>query len=211
LIRGYCYVWTNNPGSTYGTGAVRPTSSGTNTLFNSNLDSARILLPKLPNVKVPRTLVGNPSSTQIDFPSTKNVQGPGQMQVCLFESTSNILQGWGDSTGSQNLRFTSSALTGPTLIATSNTDIRSLFSNLKIQRINNSKFSIHRYFLMRLAPYLGSGITTDCTGSGTNSSVTFTANLWPRQADTFLIDIQPISLTQIRSFTVLPKNGLQNN
>lgn len=209
LVRGNCYAWTLLPTSDYGSGAVRPTSSAANTRFNQNLDSPRLILPRLPDVKIPKTIPADPTRLQLSFPGTKVTQGPGQMQVCLFETSLSTLTGWGTSTGTQNLRFSSGSSNDSPLIATSTIAIQNLFDNLRIQRINSTRFSVNRYVLVRLVPYLGTGFTTDCSGSGSGDSVTFSGNLWPRQSDTFLIHLKPINLTQTRTLYVPLKNGRQ--
>jgi hypothetical protein len=211
LVRGNCYAWTLLPNSDYGSGAVRPTSSAANTRFNSNLDSPRLIIPKLPDVKIPRTIPADPRKTSLAFPQTRALQGSGQIQACFYENDGSVLNGpWGTRASTQNLTFTSGNTSGNVFIATSFSEIPTLFRNLEIKRINGSKFSVDRYVLVRLAPYLGTGFSTNCTGSGSSNNTLFSSNLWPTSGDVFLIHLKPMSLTQTRTFIVPLRNGRQS-
>jgi hypothetical protein len=211
LVRGNCYAWTLFESSNYGSGAVRPTHSAASTRFNSNLESPRLIIPKLPDVKIPRTIPADPRKTSLAFPQTRVLQGSGQVQACFYENDGSVLNGpWGTRASTQNLTFTSGNTSGNVFIATSFSEIPTLFRNLEIKRINGSKFSVDRYVLVRLAPYLGTGFSTNCTGSGSSNNTLFSSNLWPTSSDVFLIHLKPMSLTQTRTFIVPLKNGRQS-
>lgn len=216
LIRGFCYVWTKNPTYTIGsanlstTNATRPTA-GSGTIFRANLDSPVLYLPKLPDVKIPSVIPIIPSNQSVNFPSTKVMQGSGQIQVCLFENDGNTLNGtWGTSASSQNLRFTSNSTTANPYIGSSSTNALNLFNNLVISRINNSKFSIDRYVLVRIAPYLGTNFTTNCEGTGSGSSVTYSSNLWPNSQNVYVVRLKAVKLQRTHSFVISPRSGRGN-
>lgn len=211
LVRGFCYAWTQNPSSTFGSGAVRPTGSASGSLFNSNLDSPVLYIPKLPDVKIPSTIPIIPSNQSVNFPATKINQGSGQVQVCLFENDGSTINGaWGTVATNQNLQFTSSSTSSNPYIGNSSTNALNLFNNLRITRTNNSKFSVDRYVLIRIAPYLGTAFTTNCEGSGSGSSVTYSSNLWPNSQNVYLVRLKSINLKRTHSFVISPRNGRDN-
>lgn len=211
LIRGFCYVWTTNPSSSYGIGAVRPTGSASGSIFNSNLDSPVLYLPKLPDVKMPESIPIIASNSSVKFPSTKVTQGAGQIQACFFENDGSSLNGsWGTRAGNQNLSFRSGSIVANPFNATSSSTTTSLFNDLTITRTSGTKFSTNRYILVRLVPYLGTQFTYDCSGSGSGSGTTFTANLWPNSSNVYLITLKAIDLKRTHGFTIAPRNGRQN-
>lgn len=211
LIRGHCYAWTMLPTSDYGSGGTRPTA-GTGTRFNANLDSPRLILPKLPDIKFPKVIPVDPRKTSLSLPQTKIAFGAGQIQLCIYENEGATLSGtWGARASTQNLAFSTGSGNANVFIASSSNAIPTLLRNLTINRINSSRYSVNRYALVKVAPYLGGGISTDCTGTGSGSATVFNSNLWPTSKDVFLIHLKPISLTQIRTYIVPLKNGRQQN
>lgn len=216
LIRGFCYVWTKNPSYTIGaanlstTNATRP-SAGTGTIFRANLDSPVLYLPKLPDVKIPSVIPIIPGNQSVNFPSTKLTQGSGQVQVCFFENDGSSLNGtWGTLASNQNLRFTSNSTAANPFIGSSITNALNLFNDLKISRINNSKFSIDRFVLIRIAPYLGTNFSTNCEGSGSGNNVTYSSNLWPNSQNVYLIRLKSLNVKRTHSFVISPRNGRLN-
>jgi hypothetical protein len=216
LIRGFCYVWTKNPSYTVGsanlntTYAVRPTA-GNGTIFRSNLSSPVLYLPKLPDVKIPSVIPVVPSNQRVSFPATKITQGSGQVQACFFENDGSSINGtWGTLAANQNLGFNSNSTRSNPFIGTSSTNALSLFNNLKISRINGSKFSGDRYLLIRIAPYLGTDFTTNCTGTGSGNNVTFASNLWPNSSNVYLVRLKGVSLKRTHAFVISPRNGRDN-
>jgi hypothetical protein len=216
LIRGFCYVWTKNPTYTVGsanlttTNAVRPTA-GTGTIFRNNLDSPVLYLPKLPDIKIPTVIPVVPSNQSVSFPATKITQGSGQVQACFFENDGSVINGtWGTLAANQNLGFTSNSTTSNPFIGSSSTNALNLFNNLKISRINGSKFSGDRYLLIRIAPYLGTNFTTNCTGTGSGNNVTFTSNLWPNSSNVYVVRLKGVNLKRTHAFVISPRNGRGN-
>ena len=211
LVRGFCYAWTKNPSSVFGSGAVRPTGSTSGSLFNTNLDSPVLYLPKLPDVKIPSVIPVVPSNQSVSFPATKITQGSGQVQACFFENDGSSINGtWGTLAANQNLGFNSNSTTSNPFIGSSSTNALSLFNNLKISRINGSKFSGDRYLLIRIAPYLGTDFTTNCTGTGSGNNVTFASNLWPNSSNVYLVRLKGMSLKRTHAFVISPRNGRDN-
>lgn len=211
LTRGYCYMWTEDPNSSMGSGAIAPTDSD-GSLFTTNLTSPVLVLPKRPLVKLPSVIPVDPRNKTINFPITKLGNGAKRIQACFFENDGSDINGSvGTPKSTQNLLFSNSGSTSNTFTGSSATNSLRIFNNLDVTRINGNRFSVNRYILVRLSAYLGPDFDSDCVGAQSGNSATFTSNLWPTSSDTYLIRLKPISLTQVRSFTIQPKNGRQGS
>jgi hypothetical protein len=153
----------------------------------------------------------DPRNTTFSWPSTRLGNGASRVQACFFENDGTSINGsLGTPRTVQNLTFRSLGSSGNSFIGSTNENSLRIFNSLTVTRTNSTKFSTNRYVLVRLVTNLGSGFTSDCTGTQSGNSTTFTSNLYPTSSDVYLVKLNPITLTQTRTFTVLPKNGRQN-
>jgi len=216
LSRGYCYTWSEDPNFGTSSTASAPTTNTFNVF--GNLTSPILILPNRPDVKIPKIIPADPRRQSINLGSVKVSQGSGKVQACFFENDGSTITGnQGVARNSQNLLFSSSVAIDTQTSGNTNQEFRWVYStiannalrdvltNLSMTRYNATRFSVDRYVLIRLAPYLNGDYVTDCIGTLTGNTTAYTSDLAPTDSDVYLVRLRPITLVSKRTVVVAVK------
>jgi hypothetical protein len=179
LTRGRCYRWTVDSG--LASGAVRPVDSQSISP-TSNLTSPVLMLPAEATITVPSVVPVDPRDGFITLPPVQlSSSGPGQYQLCVYESGSSTLSGLG-TTATGNITFdvgtlgsVQTSVSGATVDGDRTSSITIRGSQSAVQsaaatiraNLASGNFTSSKYILMRAVPFI-TNFTSSCTSTGGN-------------------------------------------